>query len=171
MCCIYWFILDLLCLAPTKLHALPPAVVTCSLEIAWTMSLGTKGLLFHHWTGVWDQRPLLQKPMCHLWHVDNLNVQHTGPWVHQHRRERDQYLVFRWCNATLFSRYIMALVLNCKGCLKEISTRSEISRGSCPQIKFTIIVFQAHTAGTAIYKDSLYGNLYVIPICYVKSGI
>ena len=27
------------------------------------------------------------------------------------------------------------------------------------------------TAGTAIYKDSLYGNLYVIPICYVESGI
>jgi hypothetical protein len=27
------------------------------------------------------------------------------------------------------------------------------------------------TAGTAIYKDFLYGNLYVIPICYVESGI
>jgi hypothetical protein len=28
-----------------------------------------------------------------------------------------------------------------------------------------------YTVGTTIYGDSLYGNLYVIPICYVESGI
>jgi hypothetical protein len=28
-----------------------------------------------------------------------------------------------------------------------------------------------YTAGTTVYGDSLYGNLYVIPICYVELGI
>jgi hypothetical protein len=28
-----------------------------------------------------------------------------------------------------------------------------------------------HTAGTMIYGDFLYGNLYAIPICYVELGI
>ena len=28
-----------------------------------------------------------------------------------------------------------------------------------------------NTAGTTIYGDSLYGNLYVIPVCYVELGI
>jgi len=38
------------------------------------------------------------------------------------------------------------------------------------------MVFELHvetnyTAGIAIYKDNLYGILYVIPMCYVESGI
>jgi hypothetical protein len=41
-------------------------------------------------------------------------------------------------------------------------------------LQSAMFVYTQHincTAGTAIYKDSLYGNLYVIPICYAESGI
>ena len=36
---------------------------------------------------------------------------------------------------------------------------------------FEFCSFSEGTAGTTIYGDSLYGNLYVIPICYVELGI
>ena len=36
---------------------------------------------------------------------------------------------------------------------------------------FNLKLHVYYTVGTAIYKGSLYGNLYVIPIYYVESGI
>ena len=38
-------------------------------------------------------------------------------------------------------------------------------------VMLPVLHISAVTAGTMIYGDSLYGNLYVIPICYVELGI
>ena len=51
---------------------------------------------------------------------------------------------------------------------RKASTADLCRMALCP---VPIRLWEAYTAGTAIYEDSLYGNLYVIPICYVESGI